>query len=908
VDDRTQLPSGGLLRRLAALLIRSADSRYILNDLDEIMEKEMAAGLPRWRARARYLVNAFASALSVRGSGSRGSGSGGFSWLDVKLGFRMLVKYPGLTIVGGLAIAFSIWCGASFFEFVTQVVRPSLGFEQGDRMVGIQVWNARSSWWDSQLLFDYASWRDEVQSIEDLGAIRTVERNLGVTEGRAEPALVAELTASAFQLPRVSPIMGRGLAPSDEAPNAAPVIVLGHEVWQTRFQGAPDIVGRTVRIGSELATVIGVMPAGFTYPMAHHVWTPLSADVVAYEPYQGPDINVVGRLAPGVSLREAQAELTNLGARAAAAYPDTHATMRPQVRRFAAAMMGMPSLYSLGLASSNVFVLMLLVLVCGNVALLMFARAATRESELVVRNALGASRRRIVLQLFTEALVLGGLGAVIGLAGAGYGLRLVFAVVEAEVIDSGMQLPFWFHDSLSPITIFYAAVLTVLVAVVSGVVPALKVTGRGVETRLRQSAVGGQHVRFGGIWSAVIVTQVAVTVAFPSTAFYLRRDLVSLRAYDFGFPAEQYFSAHLQMDRIVGPDGREETPEETRARFQTSAVELERRLASEPGVTGTTFTSMLPGMYHEWNQVELDQGAVAPPDERGHRVGSAVVEPGYFDALGAPVLAGRGFHSGDLEPGQRVAIVNESFVQRVLGGGNAIGLRLRYVDFDDNREAEPEWHEIVGVVPNLGVQNGYGTKGIYHPARVGDVYPVFVAVHVTGDPQAFGPRLRALAGAVDPTLRLGALAPVSDARANDLVFYTFWYRLAVFVSWVALFLALAGIYAVMAFTVSRRTREIGIRVALGSDPRRVALAIFRRPLIQVGLGVALGMAWTAFMAYGVAGGSFEAGRIGEAISVRGVALVGAYALIMMGLCMLACVVPTRRALAVEPTEALRADI
>jgi hypothetical protein len=257
-------------------------------------------------------------------------------------------------------------------------------------------------------------------------------------------------------------------------------------------------------------------------------------------------------------------------------------------------------------------------------------------------------------------------------------------------------------------------------------------------------------------------------------------------------------------------------------------------------------------------------------------------------------------------------IVNQSFVQRVLGGQNAVGLRLRYLDArstvdDDDQQAEPEWHEIVGVVPDLGVQNGYGTKGVYHPAAAGGVYPVYLAVQVTGDADAFGPRLRALAAATDPTLRLTSVAPVSEARSNDVIFYTFWYRLAVFVSWIAVFLALAGIYAVMAFTVSRRTREIGIRVALGSDPRRVALAIFRRPLIQMSMGVALGMAWTSFMAHGMGGGSFEGGT-GSSISIRGVALVAAYALLMLSVCLLACVVPTRRALSVEPTEALRADV
>ena len=857
---------------------------------------DIAVALLRGRVSAgRSEIDSATTPLPSRRS-SRGAN---LSWLDFKLGFRMLIKYPGLTVVGGVAIAFSIWVGASLFEFVTQVIDPELPLADGDRVVGVQLYDAAASRVEPRALHDYERWREELRSIEELGAVRVVKRNLSVDGRDGEPVEVAEISASAFRMARVPALLGRTLDAADERPGAPAVAAIGYGLWQSRFGGDPEVLGRTLSLSGEASSVVGVMPAGFAFPVAHSVWVPLRLSGLDVAPREGPPVRVFGRLAPGVSLREAQAELTALGLRAAADSPGTHEHLHPQVMKYAQSILAIPDVYKLGLASSNLFVVMLLVLVCGNVALLMFARAATREREIVVRNALGASRSRIVMQLFAEALVLGALGATLGLGAVQYGLRLVRTVVEAEVLEGGGQLPFWVGDGLSPRTLLYAVALTLLSAALAGIVPALKVTGRRVETRLRQSAVGGDHVRFGGIWTLVIVTQVALTVAFPATAFLVRRSLAWERDYDFGFPAEAYLSVRLELDMEARPGVPQETVEEFRARYARVARELESRLAAEPQVARVTFTDRLPGMYHFWRQIEIDEGAVVPPDERGHRVGNAYVAPGYFEALEANVVAGREFDSADPASEHRVVIVNEAFVEEVLGGSNPIGRRVRYVAYDEFDAGEPgPWHEVVGVVPHLGVQNGYGNKGIYHPIAPGDRYPLYMAVRASGSPESFGPRLRQIASSVDPTLRLHQMMSVSDARLDDIAFYGFWYRLTVMVSAVALFLALAGIYAVLSFNVARRTREIGIRVALGSDRRRVVLSIFRRPLLQVAAGVFLGGIWATIMAWSALGG----------VSFKGVAVAAVYAALMMGVCMLACIAPTRRALGVEPTDALRAEV
>ncbi len=292
-------------------------------------------------------------------------------------------------------------------------------------------------------------------------------------------------------------------------------------------------------------TVVGIMPDGFRFPVSHDAWIPFRFNPSEFKGRQGPEIKVFGRLGSGVGLNKAQAELTTIGLRLAAEFPDTHAYLQPEVLPYTQSITNIRELESVALLSINVFMIMLLVLVCGNVALLMFARAASRESEIVVRTALGAGRSRIIGQLFAEALVLAGVAAPVGLIAAERLLQWWLSVAE---INGGGRLPFWFVDSLAPSTVAYAVGLTLVAAIVSGVVPALKVTGPVVESRLRQVAAGAGGLRFGGVWTVVIVAQVAVTLAFPAAVFLVRRSVVQLQSVDAGFPAAEYLSARLEMD------------------------------------------------------------------------------------------------------------------------------------------------------------------------------------------------------------------------------------------------------------------------------------------------------------------------------------------------------------------------
>ena len=385
--------------------------RLLATVLTALAAVDMAVALLRGRRRRRDGTGESAP----RGILTRGrQGIPLVSWLDFKLGLRMLARYPGLTLVGGLALALGIAFGATVFHLVTELVFPDHPYSDVDRIVGVQNVNTLTTRADRRALHDFATWRTELRTVQQIGARYALETNLDANDGMPTPVVGIAISASAFALAPIPPLLGRPLLPDDEAPGAPAVTVLAYERWQTHCDADPDVVGRVVRLRGAPTTVVGVMPPRFMlhaphndliYPGAQDLWVPFRLDPLDHARGDGPRITVFGRLALGVTPEEAQAELTTLGAIAAAESPETHQYLRPEILTFAnpfgiARGFGVSSVLTL----SGVFILGVMVILCGNVALLLFARAATREGELVVRSALGASSGRIISQLFADAL------------------------------------------------------------------------------------------------------------------------------------------------------------------------------------------------------------------------------------------------------------------------------------------------------------------------------------------------------------------------------------------------------------------------------------------------------------------------------------------------------------------------
>ena len=433
------------------------------------------------------------------------------SWLDWKLGARLLLKYPALTIIGGLSLAGAIAIGSVGIEVAGELLYKRLPFEEGGRVVRLETQDTVASRVEPRVLHDFAIWRRSLKTVVELGAARVSERNVLTGEGRVESLRVAEITASAFPLTRVPPLLGRPLQPTDEVQGAQPVVVLAYDVWQKQFLHDPAIIGRVVTVGRTARTVVGVMPAPFGFPHNQQVWVPLP--IQDAPPREGPPVQVFGRLADGASWQDAAAELEVVSARAAAEQPTTHAHLRTRVRAFAGRTPGDP--LRLEDLAVHAIVLLLLGAVSANVATLIFARTAMRESEILVRHALGASRARVIAQIVTEGLVLTLAAAMLGLVVAQTTVR--YALARATLI-TGDSLPFWVDVKLEPVTIAYALLLALVAAALIGLLPALKATGASVQRGLQGITSTGGTMKFGGVWSFIVGAQVACTLLFVPAA------------------------------------------------------------------------------------------------------------------------------------------------------------------------------------------------------------------------------------------------------------------------------------------------------------------------------------------------------------------------------------------------------
>ena len=806
-----------------------------------------------------------------------------FSWLDFKVGFRMLARYPGLTIVGTVAIAVAIALGSLYFEAVEKWQNPRLPVRDAERVVSIRAWDVSAFSPEGRLLHDFAIWREQVETVDHLGAAITFVRNLAADDGLVEPVRGAEVTASAFRLMETAPLMGRTLQERDEQPAEPPVVVIGHALWRARFESDPQVLGRSVRLGSVDATIVGVMPEGFGFPVSERVWLPLRVDGSVLAPRTGPVVSVFGRLAPGASMDEARAELGAIGARLAATSPETHEDLRPRVTTYAKPFTegGQALVIRNLLYVVNGIFLMLLAIISTNVATLVFARTATRGWEITVRSAIGASRGRIISQLFIEALVLVGVAAIIGLFVAKVSLRW-----GVGLLSGSEGMPFWIDAGLSWKTVLYAALLTLFGAAIIGILPALRVTKRNVQDALRSEGAARSGLRFGGFWTTVIVVQVAITVAFLPLAAGGVFESNRFRQRAEGIGAERYLTATIGMDREDhGADSAT-----VAARERASFDELERRLVAQPGVEAVAFADRLPVMDQFKYTIEVDTATGAPTT--GLRTSTLVhVSGGFFDAFGTSVVAGRDFEPLDFETG-RVMIVNESFARHVFGQRNPIGQRIRVVSGEVESVTGDEWYEIVGMVRDFGWQLPlpHEQSAMYRPSRPAD-RARSLAVRA-GDPDALATRLRTIASDVDPSIRLTDVQPLRQVGGGEAKMNWALTSVAWLISFIVLLLSATGIHALMSFTVARRTREIGIRTALGARPGRIVTGIFARALVQISVGILAGSALAALMGLG---------------STRQVLLLLAADGVMLVVGLAACAVPVLRALRIDPTEALRAD-
>ena len=809
----------------------------------------------------------------------------GFHWLDglsldARLGGRMLLKHRWLTLVGGVAMTVAIGTGTTAFEVINGLLENALPFPQGDRVVAVKYVLTKTGGTDKHVLEAFSAWRDRLTTLEHVGAFRNEPRNWVAPGAPPEPIKVAEITSSAFDLAQTPPALGRYLLRSDEAAAAAPVVVIGHDAWRLRFNADPLIVGRTMQLGNTLHTIVGVMPEGFKFPIDDQYWIPLRAEVLASRPWQGPLLDVFARLKPGVVRAQAEAEIASSGRAIADAHPDGRDGVRPSVLPYTREYVEVndPSIVWL-LRAAQLLVGALAFVVAINLAILLYARTVTRLGEIAVRTALGASRRRILSQLFIEALALTALGAFAGLVCTAIGLRQIEWLARA---NGG--LPFWVHYELSASSVLYGVALAIVAAVIMGVLPGLKATGRRLSANL-QELNGRTATRLGSLWTTLVVAQVAVAVAILPAAVYVAWHVVGIELKGPAVAVDRFVVANMNLtDADIAVD---------RELVRQRLLALMGKLREEPGVTDVTFSSAVPGLGPDRRiefQDEAHRRAAGSPE-----VAAFDIDVALLKVYGTHLVAGRDFDARDTAASTAV-IVNRTFATDTLGVApqGALGTRFRYT-------TRPAWFEIVGVVDDFpGFPRSPGAGGeptIYRPAGPGDVHPAVVSVRFgVAIPPGISERIRAIGGEIDPALQMRRIVPLS-LFYDDL--RTAWRMLAwgaAIVTLTVLLLSAAGMHALMSFTIAQRTREIGIRVALGAPPRQLLLGVFGRAMRQLSIGLAVGslVAIAAFSALGIGLGP-------------GAALLVTVAMVTAVVAAFAALGPARRSLSLPTVDALRVD-
>jgi predicted permease len=750
---------------------------------------------------------------------------------DLQFGLRLLVKNPGLSLIAILTFSLGIGLTTTVFSIVNGALFKGLPFDEGHRVIALGR-NNPSQDIDQMgvTVHDLLAWREQQTTMTGLAASGGGTVNLVGAEGRPERYSGSFVTANAFDVLRVQPVLGRAFREGEDRPGAEKVIILGYEVWQEVFDGAPDVLGRTVRTNGEVRTVVGVAPHGFQFPSNQELWLPLELDPNANPRGDGPNYLVFGRLKDGVTLNEAGAEFATIASRLAEAYPESNEGVGTTIEPFTKRFLG-DEVYGL-LYTMLGAVLGVLLIACANVANLLLARASVRSREVAVRSALGASRRRVVMQLLTEVLVLSIVGATLGLALGFAGVRWFEAAIAID------PPPFWITFDPDIRVMLFVLGTVAFTAIFSGLVPAFRATGANVSDTLKDEGRGASSFRMGRFSSALVIAEVAVSCGLLIAAGLMTKSVVQLKTLPLPFTTERIFTARLNLPALEYPDTA------NRVRFYD---QLLPRLGAVPGVEAATLSDGLPASGNGSRVFEVDGRSYAT-DQDFPFAREGIVTPGYFDTFQAEVLQGRVFTVSDHAEATPVAVVNRTFVREFFPDGDALGRRIRM----GRRDTTAQWLTVVGVVPDMRMEgignNDESPAGFYIPiAQSGVGNFVSIALRTRGEPTAVTTDVRAAVTSIDPNLPIYNVFSMRDVIAEETWFYGVFGTLFMVFGFVALFLAAVGLYGVMSFAVSRRTQEMGIRMALGADAPKLVGLVMRRGLMQLIVGMALGLA-LAFLA------------------------------------------------------------
>ena len=877
--------------RLRALRQRET----VINDIDREMrshvelqtEANIRAGMPPAQAREQAmrsfgnLNKALDEAYDVKGGGL-------FETLlqDVRYGARMLSKHKAFTAVAVVTLALGIGANTAIFSVVNELLLRPLPYRDAEEVVMLWEVTPGGRRQNTTSRANFRAWRDQNSSFERMAAFTDQRFNLTGT-GEPEELSVQMATPELFRVLGVEPLLGRTFSPDDDGPGKPLVAVLSYPLWQRRFGGQSNIVGQQITLNGEKFSVIGVMPASFQFHIKHRsgtgrpaeLWTilPMPTNGTANE--RGRFLSVVARLKDGVPVDQAGAELRTIEARLSDEAPQFNKNYSAEVLPLREQFFGnvrRPLWLMLGAVG---FVLLI---ACANVANLLLSLATSREKEIALRAALGARRVRIVRQLLTESLLLALLGSALGLGFAWLGIKALVAISPRDLVS--LQ-----SVGLNVSVLLWTLGVSLLTGLIFGLAPALHISRLNLNDSLKEGGKS-ESAQAGGsrrLRSALVVSEIALAVVLLASAGLLIKSFVRLQQVDRGFNTDNILTMVIRL-----PDANY-SQEPQIVNFFVQALERVRTL---PGVRSAGMINFLP-LYGGLgsNTGFKIEGQPVPPPGQGPSTDVRAVDADYFQTMGIPLLRGRNFSAMELREPRKVILINEALARKHFPNQDPIGKRLDVAMFET-----PFWAEIIGVVGNVRYDSliDESPPAVYFPHPDMTYSFMTLVVRTDGDPAAIAP-------AVQREIRgLDANQPVSDVRTMDQVMSEWVSRSRFNTLLLGLFAGLAtllsavGIFGVMNYSVALRTRELGLRLAIGAQPRQVLLLVLKQGLVLTVLGVVVGLAAAFALTRLLSGLLFGV----EAVDVSTFTTIS---LLLVFVSLLACYLPARRAMRIDPLQALR---
>ncbi|HSE98190.1 MAG TPA: ABC transporter permease [Blastocatellia bacterium] len=804
---------------------------------------------------------------------------------DLRYGARMLLKRPGFTAIAIITLAVGIGANSAIFSVVNAVLLQPFPYSEPDRIVQFWETNPLKGWTQANVApANFFDWQKQAQSFDGMAAYfgsDTKEAGLSGFHltGGSEPERIQGLGVSGniFQVLGREAAIGRTLREEETWEGNHLVVVLSHNLWQRRFGGDPGIVGQTISLNGRNRTVVGVMPPDFYFPHREvEMWVPFGFNPQQIANLRRPHfLRAVGRLKPGVTLEQARAEMNSIMAQLEEQYPDTNTQMGAGLGLLHEWVVEDTRLAVLVFLAAVAFVLLI---ACANVANLLLARAASRSKEIAIRVALGSGRARLVRQLMTESFLLAVLGGGLGLLLAVWFRDLLIALNPGNI-------PRFADITLDSRVILFTLVITLLTTAVFGLVPALQSSKPDLTDSLKEGQKGGSGTQGSRSRNILVIAEVALSLVLVTGAGLMIKSFLRLQQVETGFDPENVLTMRLSL---TGPRYQDNKT------VQDFYTQLEDRIRRLPGVVAVGSAVRLPLQGYRWTGDFTIEGR--SPEDYGKEVRHKEISPGYFEAVGVPVLRGRNFTESDNTQSPNVIIINDALARKYFQDEDPVGRRLMH-----NKPSIPgPWYTIIGVVGDER-QEGMSREVmplIYQSNLQSPVNEMSLAIRTAVDPQSLIGAVRNEIRAMDKDLPPYEVETLKDILYKSVSKERFSTFLMASFAGIALLLAAVGIYGVMSYSVTQRTHEMGIRLALGARPTDVVRLVVTRGLALTLAGIGMGLAASYVLTRLMSSLLYSVSATDPVTFVAVSALLSLVAL-------LACYIPARRAAKVDPMVALR---